>query len=94
MALCALLAVFAILCLGIVMADLGVMPVSAAEPAYLLREYEGVIAIYSPADAPRPATVTDIRVADLPRGDRLELRSGIGVTDFGAVVRLLEDYGA
>ncbi len=92
--LCALLALFAVLCLGAVLSGLGVIPAAATEQTYLLREWNGYIGIFCPADAPRPSTVTDIRVADLPLGDRLELKAGIGVTDYRAAAQLLEDYGA
>lgn len=92
-ALCVLLAVFAVISLTAVLGSLGVIPVSAAGQSYMLREYDGFIGVFSPADAETPMTVTDIRVRALPLGDQIELRAGVNVSDYGAVVRLLEDYG-
>ena len=86
--------VFAALCLGAVLASLWVLPASGGDEAYLLREWDGYIGVFFPADADRPASVTGIRVADLPPGDRIELRAGVTATDRAAVVRLLEDYGS
>ena len=77
LALCALLMLFAVLCLGAVMASLGVLPASGGDQTYLLREWDGYIGVFFPADADRPASVTGIRVADLPPGDRIELRAGV-----------------
>lgn len=91
---CVLLAVFALVSLATVLGRLGVVPVSAPADSYLLREYEGCIGVYYPADAAYPTMITDIRVRDLPLADRFELINGVGASDYGAVVRLLEDYGS
>ncbi len=91
--LCAALVIFAALCLASVMHSLGALPADAAGERYLLRDLDGRVAVYYPADAQEPTMVTEIRVRDLPLGDRLELTSGVSVSDYAAVVRLLEDYG-
>ena len=67
---------------------------AAEEQDYLLREYEGYIGIYYPAESEYPTTVTNIRVRDLPLTDRVELAAGIGAEDYGSVIQLLEDFGA
>ena len=92
--LCVLLAAFAAVSLASVLGSLGVLPAGAMGETYLLRNVDGRIGVFCPADAETPAMVTDIRVRDLPLGDRLELTSGVRVSDYGAVARLLEDYGA
>ena len=92
--LCLLLAVFALASLASVLGSLGALPVSAMGQTYLLKDVDGTIAVFHPADAEEPSILTDIRVGDLPLGDRLELAAGVAVSDYGAVVRLLEDYGA
>lgn len=94
-ALCALLLVFAALSLAAVLGSLGVLPAAAAEEsAYMLREYDGYIGVFYPAESETPTNLTDIRVRDLPLSDRLELAAGIGAADYGQVVRLLEDFGS
>lgn len=94
MALCIALAVFAALSLAAVLGSIGVIPVSSGSGDYLLRAVDGYVAVFHPADGEEPAEITDIRVADLPAGDRQALLSGVSVTDRTALMRLLEDYGA
>lgn len=93
-ALCIFLTLFAALSLTVVLGSVGVLDAAAAGEEYLLREHEGYIAIYYPAETKAPTTMTDIRVSDLPLTDRLELKNGVGAADYAAVVQLLEDYGA
>ena len=92
--LCVLLAVFAAASLAAVLGSLGALPAGAMGQNYLIKEVDGRIGVYYPAGAEEPAMLTDIRVRDLPLGDRLELAAGVSVSDYGAVARLLEDYGA
>ena len=92
--LCILLMVFAGVSLVVVLGSLGVLPAGAMGTGYLLRDVDGRIGVFFPADADTPAILTDVRVRDLPLGDRLELTAGVHVSDYGAVARLLEDYGA
>ena len=92
--LCLVLALFAAASLISVLGSLGALPVGAVGETYTLREVDGRIGVFSPSDADEPFILTEIRIRDLPLGDRLELMSGVSVSDYGAVVRLLEDYGA
>lgn len=92
--LCLMLAVFAAASLAAVLGSLGVLPAGAMGQYYMLREVDGRIGVFYPADAEEPSMITDISVRDLPMGDRLELAAGVSVSDYGAVTRLLEDYGA
>ncbi len=97
-ALCVLLVIFAGISLLAVLGRIGVLPALAApasaDGAYLLREWEGYVGVFCPPDADRPATVTDIRVRDLPLTDRLALAGGVSAEDYRDVVGLLEDYGS
>ncbi len=92
--LCLLLTVFAAASLIAVLGSLGALPAGAVGETYTLREVDGRIGVFCPSDADEPSVLTEIRVRDLPMGDRLELISGVTVSDYGAAVRLLEDYGA
>ena len=93
-ALCLLLTVFACASLAAVLGSIGVLPAGAMGPGYLLKDVDGRIGVFYPADAETPTVLTDVCVRDLPLGDRLELTAGVRVSDYGAVARLLEDYGA
>lgn len=89
--LCGVLMIFAGLSLAAVLSDLGVLRVSAAEdPVYVLREHDGYVSVYYPPEDPEPAMLTDIRVADLPAGDRRDLEQGIGAADYEEMIGLLE----
>ena len=93
-ALCILLMAFACASLAVVLGSLGVLPAGAMGPGYLLKDVDGRIGVYCPADTETPTMLTDVLVRDLPLGDRVALTNGIRVSDYGAVTRLLEDYGA
>lgn len=89
--LCGLLMVFAGLSLVTVLWDLGVLSASAAEePSYVLREHEGYVSVFYPPGDAEPALLTDIRVSDLPAGDRRDLAQGIGAADYDEMIALLE----
>ncbi len=92
-AACLLLVLFAAMSLAAVLGDLGAIPAAAME-GYVLRECNGVIGVFSSMDVEKPRELTDIRVDGLPLGDQLELARGVEAADYGAMVRLLEDYGA
>lgn len=79
-----------------VLGSMGVLPVSAPEEAegYLLREYEGYLAVYYPASSDYPAMITEVRTRDLPLPDRAALQEGIPAADRNEVMRLLEDFAA
>lgn len=89
--LCGLLMVFAALSVVSVLGDLGVLTASAAEEsAYILREHDGYVAVFCPPEDRSPVMVTDIRVQDLPAGDRRELSDGMGAEDYETMIALLE----
>ena len=68
---------------------------SMAEPLpYILREYKGKLAIFTPESGNYPSVVTDIDCSLLPRGDRELLRVGIGVREQALLAALLEDFGS
>jgi len=68
---------------------------SMAEPVpYILREYKGKLAVFTPESGNYPAVVTDIECRFLPRGDRELLRAGIGVREQATLASLLEDFGS
>jgi len=92
-AACILLMLFAAMAAAAVLGDLGVIP-AASMGGYVLRDCGGYIGIYGAADDTVPREMTDIRVDRLPLGDQLELARGVEAGDYGAVIRLLEDYGA
>lgn len=70
------------------------VPALQGECAYVLREYEGCVAIYCGERSAVPTTVTDIEVRMLPEQDRRLLSGGIGVDDPGELSMLLEDLGS
>ena len=95
--LCAALVLFAAASLLAVLGELGVL--EQAEPGggqqgYQLRVWEGRLALFSPPDAERPETVTDVYVRTLPTADRVALTRGVLAADRDSAARLLEDYGA
>jgi hypothetical protein len=95
LAVCIIMAVAAVASLLAVMGSLGMLQASAAEDMpYLVREYEGYVGVFYPADSAMPTNVTDIPVSSLPLTDRLALVSGIGAADYSQVVQMLEDFGS
>ena len=96
--LCVLLMLFAAWSLLSVLGSIGVLPASAPaeteEDGYLIREYDGFVAVWYPAQANYPAMITEIRTGDLPLTDRAGLRDGIPAADRDEVMRLLEDFAA
>ncbi len=60
---------------------------------YLLREKEGVIAIYENGGG-SPIRITGIETPLLRRADRAMLEKGIPAEDLGEVLALLEDLGS
>ncbi len=88
--LCGLLAVFAAISVMTVLGDIGVLSASAEEGAYVLREHEGYVGVFYPGEETDPTMVTDIRVRDLPAGDRRQLAEGIPAEDHQQMLDLLE----
>ena len=96
-ALCALLMLLAAWSLLAVLDSIGAVPASAQgqeDDGYMIREYEGYVAVWYPAQANYPAMITEIRTGDLPLTDRVGLRDGIPASDRDEVMRLLEDFAA
>lgn len=90
MILCGLLMVFAAISLVTVLGDIGVLSASAEDGAYVLREHEGYVGVFYPGEENDPTMITDIRVRDLPTGDRRQLAEGIAAADHEEMLALLE----
>lgn len=67
-------------------------PAVEVEYTYLLREYEGRVAIFPYADDSEPEIVLDTLVKFLPDYDRSQMQEGIPVKDYRELVSLIEDY--
>lgn len=61
---------------------------------YVLKEYDGFIAVYSADNAKEPITVTDIEVCTLNNNDRAMLQNGITAENKAELLSLLEDLGS
>lgn len=61
---------------------------------FVLGEYGGCVAVYSPLQSGVPRRVTDIAVQLLPSADRVQLKNGIPVRDDRELLTLLEDLGS
>jgi hypothetical protein len=95
LALCLVMILTALLSLTAVLGSLGTLKASAAEDMpYMVREYNGYVGVFYPAESDLPTNLTDIPVRSLPLSDRLALAAGIGAEDYGQVVQLLEDFGS
>jgi len=88
--LCGCLMVFAAISMVTVLGNMGILSTSGAEAAYILREHEGYVSVFYPGEAALPTMVTDIRVKDLPAGDRRQLADGIPAADHQEMLALLE----
>lgn len=65
-----------------------------AECRYLVREWEGKVAIFLPRQLYGPKYVTGIPVEALPQADREALEAGIPIRSDEQLMQLLEDYGS
>ena len=65
--------------------------VSAPEGGYLVKEYEGKVAVFV-GEEETPGLVLDLYVQYLPEYDQRELARGVPVEDYPQPVRLLQDY--
>lgn len=63
----------------------------APEYAYLLKEYNGRIAVFIPG-AEEPQMQFEVLVKFLPDYDRIQLEAGIPVKDYEALSAIIEDY--
>ena len=88
--LCGLLMVFAAVSLITVLGDIGVLSASTEDSAYILREHEGYVGVFYPGEEKDPTMLTDIRVRDLPAGDRRRLTEGISAVSHEEMLALLE----
>lgn len=67
--------------------------VTAPEGGYLVKEYEGKVAVFV-GEEEIPDMVLDLYVQYLPPYDQQQLKQGVPVADYPALVRLLEDYAS
>lgn len=61
---------------------------------YVLRDYEGYVAVFVEDDPDIPMTVTDIQVYNLRELDRETLRTGLKVRSQEKLMMILEDLGS
>ena len=61
---------------------------------YLVREYQGQVAVFLPKQLYGPKYVTGIRVDSLPLADREALEAGIRIRTDAQLTALLEDLGS
>ena len=61
---------------------------------YLVREYQGQVAVFLPKQLYGPKYVTGIRVDSLPQADREALEAGIRIRTDAQLTALLEDLGS
>ena len=66
---------------------------SLAEAEYVLREYEGCVAVFASVGDSSPVSLTDIEVSTLRDADRQILKTGLAVSDREELLTLLEDLG-
>ncbi|MDR2932944.1 MAG: hypothetical protein LBV27_07535 [Oscillospiraceae bacterium] len=59
--------------------------------AYLLKEYEGRIAVFVPGKD-EPEIIFDTFVKFLPDYDRIQMKNGIPVKDYATLSAIVEDY--
>lgn len=64
---------------------------SQTEQFYILKEYNGKIAIFS-SNSDTPINITNASVAKLPKDDQQSLKEGIKAKDEQELNRLLEDF--
>ncbi len=72
-------------------AVLGNDEADAQKPLFIIRSYDGKIAVYKNGD-PTPFEVLDVYLFTLPEQDRSLLDRGIGVNSTDELVSLIEDY--
>ena len=87
-------AALSVLCTGWLVGQLtsGRRNADPEDEPYVLRDYQGCVAVYEQNGA--PSRVTEIEVRSLPRTDREALLRGIRVQDRRELSMLLEDLGS
>lgn len=66
----------------------------AKENCYVLRDYEGYVAVFVENDPSVPTTVTDIQTSTLRQVDRQTLKTGLKVVSQEKLMMMLEDLGS
>lgn len=61
-------------------------------PTYVVREWNGQLAVFEEGDTHPDMIYDDVAVSALPPEEQERLRQGIPVSDRAALNRLLEDY--
>lgn len=67
-------------------------PAKVQSSKYIVREYMGMIAVFSGEDENKILNLTDYPVSVLPEADRESLSKGIAINDDQELAMLLEDY--
>lgn len=62
------------------------------QPKYILKEYNGGIAVFTPNSDKPKAEYTQVMVKSLPEYDKMLLKAGIKVYSDKELQRLIEDY--
>lgn len=65
-----------------------------SENSYVLRDYEGYVAIFAENNSGFPMTVTNIQISTLTEFDQLMLQTGMKVQSHERLVMILEDLGS
>lgn len=60
--------------------------------AYMVREYEGRVAVFTADNPSQPEMVLETLVQYLPDYDRTQMQQGIPVKDYKELVTLIEDF--
>lgn len=68
--------------------------VSVVQEGYLLKAYDGCIAIYDAESGDKPAIITAIEIKNLTEADRLLMEAGLPVESEEELASLLEDLGS
>lgn len=63
-------------------------------PCYVLRDYEGYVAVFVENDPSCPMTVTDIQTSTLRQVDRDTLQTGLKIRSQERLIMILEDLGS
>lgn len=64
------------------------------ETCFVLRDYEGYVAVYVENDSTRPMTVTDIPISTLRELDKKLLETGLKLYSKERLIMTLEDLGS
>ncbi len=61
--------------------------------SYIVKEYDGKLAVYNSSDEKTPIAVYDVYIHLLPESDIELLRKGISIFDEESLQKTLEDFG-